>query len=68
MSRRRACPRCKTPIAGYVDQCPSCGLDKPVALPWHVYPIMAAILAAAVWLLLDLDAVGRAIQTFRGGG
>lgn len=66
MSRRRACPRCKTPIAGYVDQCPSCGLDKPVALPWHVYPIMAAILAATIWFLVDWKSAAEAIRAARG--
>ena len=67
MSRQRSCPRCKTPLAGYVDECPSCGLEKPVALPWHIYPIMAVILAAAVWVLLDLESVARGILHSRGG-
>ncbi|UCH72991.1 MAG: hypothetical protein JSU82_11525 [Rhodospirillales bacterium] len=65
--RSRSCPRCKAPIRGYVDECPSCGFEKPVALPWHVYGLMALIFVAAMWFLIDLDAIARAILAVREG-
>lgn len=67
MSRARRCPRCKTAIRGYVEECPSCGFEKPVALPWHIYGIMALILLAAMWFLIDLDSIARAILGVREG-
>ncbi len=42
-------------------------MAKPVSLPWHVYPIMAAILAATIWFLLDLESVAEAILAAREG-
>lgn len=67
MSRERRCPRCKTAIHGYVEECPSCGLERPVALPWHIYAIMALILIAAMWFLVDLESIARAILGVREG-
>jgi len=67
MSRERHCPRCKTAIRGYVEECPSCGFEKPVAMPWHIYVIMALILLAAMWFLIDLESIARAIRGIREG-
>ncbi len=67
MARQRQCPKCKVEIAGYVDACPSCGFEKPVPLPWHVYGLMALMFAAAMWFLIDLDAIARAILAVRQG-
>jgi hypothetical protein len=67
MSRERHCPRCKTPIRGYVEECPSCGFEKPLPLPWHIYGIMALILIAAMWFLIDLESIARAILGVREG-
>ncbi len=63
----RNCPRCDAPLKGYVDECPSCGMQKPVAMPWHVYAVMAVILAATIWFLLDLESTARAILAAREG-
>lgn len=67
MARIRFCPRCKAEIRGYVDTCPSCGFEKPVPLPWHIYAVMAAIFIAAMWFLVDLESVARAIMAVRQG-
>lgn len=67
MSRERRCPRCKTVLEGFVEECPSCGFEKPVALPWHIYGIMALIMLAAVWFLIDLESIARAILGVREG-
>ena len=67
MARDRLCPRCKTAIRGYADECPSCGFEKPVALPWHVYGLMALILLAAMWFLIDLESIARVILSAREG-
>ena len=67
LSKKRHCPRCKAPLKGYVDECPSCGMEKPLPLPWHVYLIMAAILIAAAWFFIDLEAIARAILGVREG-
>ncbi len=61
LNRQRHCPRCKAPLKGYVDECPSCGMEKPLPLPWYFYAIMAAILIASAWLFIDLDAIARAL-------
>ena len=61
------CPRCKAPLKGYVDECPSCGMEKPLPLPWHVYVIMVAILVAAAWYFIDLESIARAIIGVREG-
>ncbi len=61
------CPRCDAALDGYVDECPSCGMEKPVPMPWHVYAIMAVILAAAMWFLIDLESIARAILAVREG-
>ncbi len=67
MARERPCPRCKSPIRGYVDACPSCGFEKPVPLPWHIYGLMALIFLAAMWFLIDLESIARAILSVREG-
>lgn len=67
MAARRKCPRCGVAIKGYVDECPACGLDRPVPLPWYIYPIMLVIFIAAVWLFVDLEAIARAILGVRDG-
>jgi len=67
MARKRSCPKCGAAIRGYVDECPFCGFEKPVALPWHVYGLMALIFAAAMWFLIDLDSIARAILAVRQG-
>ena len=67
MARDRSCPRCKAVIRGYADECPSCGFEKPVALPWHVYALMALILVAAMWFLIDLESIARAVLAVREG-
>ncbi len=67
MARDRLCPRCKAAIRGYVDACPSCGFEKPVALPWHVYGLMVLIFVAAMWFLIDLESIARAILSVRDG-
>ena len=67
LGKQPRCPRCKTPLKGYVDECPSCGMDKPVPLPWHIYAIMAVILIAAAWIFVDLESIARAILGAREG-
>lgn len=67
MAKTRSCPKCGEAIYGYVDECPSCGFEKPVALPWHVYGLMALIFAAAMWYLIDLQAIARAVLAIREG-
>jgi len=67
MAARRACPKCGAGIDGYVDECPSCGFEKPVALPWYAYGLMALIFLATMWFLVDLEAIARAILAFRQG-
>ena len=62
----KSCPRCKAPLKGYVDECPSCGLGKPRPLSWQIYAVMAVILAATVWFLLDLESAAEAIRAARG--
>jgi hypothetical protein len=54
-------------IRGYVDECPSCGFEKPVALPWHIYALMALIFVATVWFLVDLESIARAVLSVRDG-
>ncbi len=63
----RNCPRCHAPLKGYVDECPSCGMEKPLPLSWRIYAVMALILAATVWFLLDLDSAAEAILAAREG-
>lgn len=53
----KPCPRCKAPLKGYVDECPSCGLEKPLPLPWYIYVIMLVILLLFAWIFIDLDAI-----------
>lgn len=67
LKKGQHCPRCKAPLARYVDECPSCGMEKPLPLPWHVYLIMAAMLAAAAWFFIDLESIARAILGVREG-
>ena len=67
VGKQSQCPRCKAPLKGYVDECPSCGMDKPLPLPWHVYAIMAAILIASAWFFIDLESIARAILGVREG-
>lgn len=67
MSAARKCPRCGVEIRGYVDECPGCGLDRPVPLPWYVYPVMLAIFLVALWLFVDLESIARAILGVREG-
>ena len=67
LNKRSECPRCKAPLKGYVDECPACGLEKPLPMPWYFYAIMAAILIASAWIFIDLDAVARAILGAREG-
>ena len=67
MARDPLCPRCKTAIRGYADACPSCGFEKPVGLPWHVYALMALIFVAAMWFLIDLESIARASLAVREG-
>jgi len=67
MSRQRQCPRCKAPLSGYVDECPACGMEKPLPLPWHIYLIMAVILIGAAWFFVDLESIARAILGVREG-
>ena len=67
LSKQKHCPRCKAPLKGYVDECPSCGMEKPLPLPWHIYVIMAAILIAAAWIFIDLESIARAILGAREG-
>lgn len=67
MASKRPCPKCGKAIDGYVDACPSCGFEKPVALPWHVYGLMVLIFVAAMWFLIDLEAIARAILAVRQG-
>ena len=65
MAKPQRCPRCREEIGGYVDECPSCGFEKPVPLPWHVYGLMAVILALAAWFFIDLASIARAILSVR---
>lgn len=67
VGKQPQCPRCKAPLNGYVDECPSCGMDKPLPLPWHVYAIMAAILLVSAWFFIDLESIARAIMGVREG-
>ncbi|MDH3229975.1 MAG: hypothetical protein OEN55_09300 [Alphaproteobacteria bacterium] len=67
MAKDRICPRCKAAIRGYVDECPSCGFEKPVPLPWHMYGLMVLILVAAMWLLIDLESIARVLLSAREG-
>jgi hypothetical protein len=67
MTRVRSCPRCKAEIGGYADACPSCGFEKPVPLPWHIYALMAVIFIAAMWFVVDLESIARAILAVRQG-
>ena len=67
MRKQQRCPRCKATLTGYVDECPSCGMEKPLPLPWHVYVIMAVILIAAAWFFIDLESIARAILGVREG-
>jgi hypothetical protein len=65
MSKQRRCPRCNAPLKGCVDECPSCGLEKPLPLPWYIYVIMAVILAVSAWFFIDLQSIARAILALR---
>lgn len=38
-----------------------------MALPWHVYGLMVLIFVAAMWYLIDLEAIARAILAVRQG-
>ena len=61
----KSCPRCGVKIQGYVDECPACGFEKPVPLPWYIYGIMLVIFLLSAWLFIDLEAVARALLTLR---
>ena len=50
-----------------MDACPSCGMEKPLPLPWHIYVIMAAILIAAAWFFIDLESIARVLLGAREG-
>ncbi len=67
LGKQPHCPRCKAPLKGYVDECPSCGMEKPLPLPWYIFVIMAAILIAAAWFFIDLESIARAILGAREG-
>lgn len=67
MPGTRRCPKCGVAIERFVDECPSCGFEKPVPLPWQIYALMALIFVAAMWLLIDLDAISRTILAVRDG-
>lgn len=67
LGKQPQCPRCKTPLKGFVDACPSCGMEKPLPLPWHIYVIMAAILIAAAWFFIDLESIARVLLGAREG-
>lgn len=61
----KSCPRCKAPLKGYVDECPACGFEKPLPLPWHIYGIMLVILLLSAWIFIDLEAIARAWLALR---
>ena len=42
-------------------------LEKPVSLPWHIYGLMALMFLAAMWFLIDLESIARAILSVREG-
>jgi hypothetical protein len=42
-------------------------MEKPLPMSWQIYAIMAVILAATVWFLLDLESAARAILAAREG-
>ena len=65
--QQQHCPRCKIPLKGYMDECPGCGMDKPLPLPWYFYAIMLAILIASAWIFIDLEAIARALLNAREG-
>ena len=67
LSKQKHCPRCKAPLKGYVDECPSCGMEKPLPMPWYFYAIMAAILIASAWFFIDLESIARALLGAREG-
>lgn len=67
LRKEKRCPRCGAPLKGYVDECPSCGMERPLPLPWHIYAIMAAMLVLAAWFLIDLESIARAILGIREG-
>ncbi len=60
------CPRCHAPLKGYVDECPSCGMEKPSPMSWQIYVVMAVILAATIWFLVDWKSAAEAIRASRG--
>ena len=62
----KKCPRCGAPLKGYVDECPSCGMEKPLPLSWKIYLVMVLILAATVWFLVDWKSAAEAIRASRG--
>ena len=51
------CRNCGTDITGYVDECPSCGVDKPVPVPKSYYAMGAVIAVLIVYFLSDLGSV-----------
>ncbi len=67
MAGQRKCPRCGAALPGFVDECPACGMERPLPLPWTIYGLMALMLAAAAWIFIDLQSIARAVLGVRGG-
>jgi hypothetical protein len=60
----RACPRCGTVIRGLVDECPGCGLDQPIPVPWYYMVGLLILMLAIAWTVVDFDELTYFITQF----
>lgn len=60
----RTCPRCGTSIRGLTDECPGCGLDQPVPMPWYYVLGMFILLITVAWTAVDFDKLTYLITQF----
>ena len=64
----RACRSCGLALGRFVEECPRCGTDNPVRLPWYGW-LVGGILVLALFLAFgDIGAVIGLIERLAGFG
>ena len=58
------CRNCGREITGYVDECPGCGIQKPVPVPVTYYMVGIMLVGLIMYFLADFGAIIEFIEGF----